>query len=337
MVKVSVVGATGYSGQELVDLLLKHPGTDISFLTARFDKETRYADVYRRFAGRTELYCKKLDVDEVSEGSDLVFLALPHTVSMQVAPQFLERGVKVVDLSADYRLNADVYASHYGIEHGDKKNISSAVYGLPEMNRKNIGGASLVANPGCYPTSVILGLMPIAKMLSELGLTVIVDSKSGASGAGRKSAVELSFTEVDGNFKSYKENAHQHIPEMESILSLAAEGEIKVNFVPHLLPVRRGILSTIYVEHKGLPPEKDLREMFQAAYGNEPFVRLMPEGVMPDIAGAAGTNFCDIGIKVARGMLIIVSVIDNLLKGASGQAVQNMNIMSGLKETDGLI
>jgi N-acetyl-gamma-glutamyl-phosphate reductase len=209
---------------------------------------------------------------------------------------------------------------------------------MPEINRSSIGKADLIANPGCYPTSVILGLLPIIKTVAGAGLNVIVDSKSGTTGAGRKSSNPLIFSDVDENFKSYKANDHQHIPEMENVLSISAGSSVKVNFVPHLLPVRRGILSTIYLEHKGLPPAEELHKIYSDRYKDEPFVRVRPlGGDMPQLLETTGTNYCDIGIKVARGMVVIVSVIDNLVKGASGQAVQNMNIMFGLDEKSGLI
>ncbi|MFC1548965.1 N-acetyl-gamma-glutamyl-phosphate reductase [Candidatus Omnitrophota bacterium] len=337
MIKVGVVGATGYTGEELVEVLLKNPEVEITSLTALVDKEEQFSDLYPKFGKKISLVCKNLDVKEVAAGSDLVFLALPHTVSMKVAPQFLEKGKKVVDLSADYRLPVDVYEEWYKAKHADTANLGKAVYGLPELNRDKIKDATLVANPGCYPTSVILGLLPVIKTVKEAGQAIIVDSKSGATGAGRKALIPLSFGEVDENFKCYKANEHQHMPEMDQILSAAAGCGVNVNFIPHLLPVRRGILSTIYVQHEGLPGEDKICRMYEERFKDEPFVRVRPLGQMPQIQDVVGTNFCDIGIKVARGMLIIVSVIDNLLKGASGQAVQNMNIMSGLDEKTGLI
>jgi N-acetyl-gamma-glutamyl-phosphate reductase len=336
MLKVGVVGCTGYSGQELVDILLDHPGVEITCLTARFDKPEIYSDVYPRFKGRTSLVCESLNVDAVCEKTDLIFTALPHTISMDVVPRFIEKGKKVIDLSADYRLSSKEYTNAYRKEHSDVENIDKAVYGLPEMNRDKIKKAFLVANPGCYPTSVILGLLPIIKEVKQAGLNIVVDSKSGASGAGRKADISLSFSEINENFKCYKPNEHQHIPEMESILSRVVKGEIQVNFIPHLLPVTRGILSSIYIEDKGVGAEAALRKKYVDYFSGEPFIRISEQNYMPGIRDVAGTNYCDIGIKIVRGMIIIVSVIDNLLKGASGQAVQNMNIMFGLDETAGL-
>ena len=337
MIKAGVVGATGYTGEELIEVLLRNPEVEITSLSRRMDNEAKFSDLYPRFAKKISLICRKLDVNDVAEKSDIVFLALPHTSSMQVAPEFLKKGKRIIDLSADYRLPADTYEKWYGTPHTDKENLGAAVYGLPELNRELIKKALLVSNPGCYPTSVILALLPIVKLLADNGLEVISDSKSGTTGAGRKAMMPLSFSEVDENFKCYKPNEHQHMPEMEHVLSTAATSAIKVNFVPHLLPLRRGILSTIYVRHEGLPSETEIHDKYVKAYSNEPFVRVRPLGQMPEIQDVAGSNFCDVGIKVAGGMLVIVSVIDNLLKGASGQAVQNMNLMFGLDEKLGLI
>ncbi|MEA3490057.1 MAG: N-acetyl-gamma-glutamyl-phosphate reductase [Candidatus Omnitrophota bacterium] len=337
MIKVGVVGATGYTGEELVGVLLKNPEVEITSLSALVDEEMKFSDLYPKFGKKIDLFCRNLEVESVSTGSDLVFLALPHTVSMKVAPEFLEKGKKVIDLSADYRLPVEMYEEWYKTRHADTGNLSSAVYGLPEINRNEIKRAQFVANPGCYPTGVILALLPIVRMLSESGLDVIVDAKSGATGAGRKASIPLSFGEVDENVKCYKPNEHQHMPEMEHVLSGVAGAEVRVNFTPHLLPVRKGILSTIYIRHKGLPEAEEIYQIYKGRYQDEPFVRLRPPGEMPQIQDVIGTNFCDIGITVVRGMLIVVSVIDNLLKGASGQAVQNMNIMYGLDERTGLI
>ncbi|MFA6636009.1 MAG: N-acetyl-gamma-glutamyl-phosphate reductase [Candidatus Omnitrophota bacterium] len=337
MVKVGVVGATGYTGEELVEVLLKNPDVEITSLSAIVDKEKPFSNMYPRFGKKISVVCGNLDVEKVSESADIVFLALPHTVSMKFAPLFLSKGKRVIDLSADYRLPEKTYKKWYATEHSDAANLEKAVYGLPELNRNSIRTARLIANPGCYPTSVILALMPIAGAIAESGLDVIADSKSGATGAGRKAAIALSFGEIDSNFKCYKANAHQHMPEMEHILSGSSGKEFKLNFTPHLVPMRRGILSTIYVKHKGLPDAESIHKLYGDKYENEPFVRVRPLGELPEIKDVSGTNFCDIGLTSAGGMLVIVSVIDNLLKGASGQAMQNMNIMCGLDEGQGLV
>ena len=338
MIKAGVVGATGYSGQELVECLYRHPEVEITSLSTRADEPTPFSSMFPKFGKKVDTICKKLDIDEVSSACDVVFLTLPHTVSMHFAPQFCEKGKKVIDLSADYRLPPDVYEEWYGTKHVDGVNLPKAVYGLPELNRDAIKASDLVANPGCYPTSVILALLPIVKLLSASGIAPIVDSKSGATGAGRKAAIPLCFSEIDENMKCYKPNAHQHMPEMEHVLSQASGGEVKVNFTPHLIPIRRGILSTIYMQAKDLPCADELHKLYSDYYGKEHFVRVMsPDSGLPQILDVAGTNFCDIGINVSGGIVTIVSVIDNLLKGASGQAVQNMNIMFGMDEKLGLL
>ncbi|MDD5634329.1 MAG: N-acetyl-gamma-glutamyl-phosphate reductase [Candidatus Omnitrophica bacterium] len=337
MVKVAVVGATGYTGEELVELLLRNPEVEITSLTGIVEKESDFSLLYPRFGKKISLICKNLDVAEVAKKSDIVFLALPHTVSMKFAPEFLKKGKKVIDLSADYRLPSDVYEKWYGTKHVDADNLKTAVYGLPELNRKNIKSAAFVANPGCFPTSVILGLLPVIKTVSQKDKAIIVDSKTGVTGAGRKGLVSLSFGELDENLRAYKVNEHQHMPEMKHILSGVSGKDIKLNFVPHLMPIRRGIFSTIYISSEGLDSAEKIYEAYKDTYKNEPFVRLRPMGSMPELSDVRGTNFCDIGIKLAGGMLVIVAVIDNLVKGASGQAVQNMNIMYGLDERLGLV
>ena len=337
MIKVGVVGATGYTGEELIEVLLKNREVEITSLSALVDEELPFSVLYPRFGKKLDIVCRNLDVDKVAEGSELVFLALPHTVSMKFAPLFLKKGKKVIDLSADYRIPEDEYLKWYGTGHLDKANLEEAVYGLPELNRSKMKEATLIANPGCYPTSVILALLPIAEEIASIGSEVIVDSKSGATGAGRKASINLSFGEVDENLKCYKANQHQHMPEMSCVLSSAVGKEVKVNFTPHLMSIKRGILSTIYIKHEGLPKAQELYKLYTGKYSQEPFVRVRPFGEFPEIKDVSGTNFCDIGITVQGGMVVIVSVIDNLLKGASGQAVQNMNIMYGLDEKEGLV
>lgn len=335
--RIGIVGATGYTGEELVDILLRNKNVEITSLSGLVDKEAPFSEMYPRFRKRTSLVCKNLNIDEVSSETDLVFLALPHTVSMKIAPEFLKKGKKVIDLSADYRLPSDVYQKWYGAAHVDTGHLAEAVYGLPELNRDKIKNADLIANPGCYPTGTILALAPIIKMVTEKKLDIIVDAKSGVTGAGRKALMPLLFGEVDEDFKCYKPNEHQHIPEMEHVLSGVASSSVKINFVPHLLPIKRGILSTIYIQHKNLPEEKEIYRIYENFYKASSFVRVHPLGQFPQIKDVAHTNFCNIGLKVARGVLVIVSVIDNLLKGAAGQAVQNMNIMLDLDERTALI
>ncbi len=336
MIKAGVLGVTGYTGKEVVKCLVRHSNIIISELASRNVESVLYSDLYPEFNGVIDIECKKINVERIAETCDVVFLALPHTVSMEYAPLFLAKGVKVIDLSADYRLDSNTYKEWYEKDHLDPDNIEKSVYGLPEINREQIKKAKLIANPGCYPTSVILGLLPIGATLGDEGVSIISDSKSGTTGAGRKADIDLSFTEVDGNLKCYKPNEHQHIPEMEQIMSGQTGKEVKVNFAPHLLSVKRGIMSTIYVSGLQEKNLKNIYEKYEDFYETEPFVRVRKKGILPQLTDVVNTNFCDIGIKTARGMVIIVSVIDNVLKGAAGQAVQNMNIMYGFDEKEGL-
>jgi len=338
MIKVGVVGATGYAGEELIALLLSHPNVRITSLTAKIDKPTVFSDLFPRFTNRIDLVCTDPDPEKISRDCDLVFLALPHTVSMGIVPQLLKKGVKVIDLSADYRLkDFKVYEKFYLAKHKDKANIAKAVYGLPELYRYKIKSASFIANPGCYPTAAILGLSPlIACGLIDTD-SVIIDAKSGVSGAGRKVAESFLFTSINEDFKAYKVNIHQHAPEIDMVLSRLHGRKLKVTFVPHLLPLTRGILETIYIRKSPTARAGNLLKLYQNFYKKEPFIRIKPEGQFPRIADVAGTNFCDIGLKDDGNKVIVISAIDNLLKGASGQAVQNMNIMYKLPEHSGLL
>jgi N-acetyl-gamma-glutamyl-phosphate reductase len=271
---------------------------------------------------------------------DLIFLALPHTVSMELAPKLLKPGKRIIDLSADYRLkDTRVYQQFYHTRHTDKVNLGRAVYGLPELNRPKIKSAVLVANPGCYPTVSILALAPLAAFRLAEPDSITIDAKSGFTGAGRKLAEGFLFAEVNEDFKAYKVGAHQHSPEIEQELSKLAAEKIKITFVPHLLPVNRGILATIYAKknQKSKIKNQKLIKIYQNFYKKEPFVRIRAEEDFPRLKDVVGTNFCDIAIKEEAGKIIIVAAIDNLLKGASGEAVQNMNIMYKFPEYTALV
>ena len=267
----------------------------------------------------------------------MVFLALPHRVSMEFVPKFLGAAKKVIDLSADYRLPAEIYAKWYGKNHTDVSNIKKAVYGLPELYRNEIRKADLIANPGCYPTSVILAIAPLIKrgLIEPSG--IIADSKSGITGAGRKAAIDLLFGEISENVRAYKIGAHQHMPEMEEVLKNLAGTGVKVLFTPHVIPIRRGILSTVYMKPKKKMSQTEVNKVYSDFYKDEFFVRFKSDGVLPEIKDVVYTNFCDIGARVTDEHIVTVSVIDNLLKGAAGQAVENMNIMYGLDEKEGLV
>lgn len=337
MLKVGVVGATGYAGEEIIKILLTHKGVSITELS-RFsaDTEEPISSIFPEFKGRIDIPCKKIDAKAIAKNVDIVFLGLPHKASMDLVPEFLKAGKIVIDLSADYRLSPDVYKTWYGVEHKDKGNLPLAVYGLPELYHDAIKKAKLIANPGCYPTSVILGIAAALKGGIIKEDHIIVDSKSGTTGAGRKPDASLLFSEVNENLKAYKVNEHQHMPEMNRILSDVAGKAISITFVPHLIPMSRGILSTIYLKLLKPLDTKKVVAIYRDFYKAKPFVRICDEGKMPQIKDVVCTNYCDIGLKVTGDDLIIVSCIDNLQKGAAGQAVQNMNIICGFPEDQGL-
>ena len=337
MLKVGVIGATGYTGEEMVKILSGHKKVNVTHLSAVIEKEEPISNIFPSLEGRIDKICKKPNTDEAAKEADLLFLALPHRVSMGLAPKLLKSGKRVIDLSADYRLDPAAYKIWYGTEHKDKEFLPRAVYGLPEIYYSAIKSAKLVANPGCYPTSVILAIAPIVSAIEIDRASIIADSKSGVTGAGRKADIALSFGEVNENLKAYKVNEHQHKPEINKILSQIAGKEIDVIFTPHLIPMNRGILSTVYLPLKKKMDTKEAVELYKGFYKGKPFVRIYGEGKFPQIRDVVATNYCDIGIKITGTMAIVVSCIDNLKKGAAGQAVQNMNIMCGFEETEGLI
>ncbi|MDD3905642.1 MAG: N-acetyl-gamma-glutamyl-phosphate reductase [Candidatus Omnitrophica bacterium] len=337
MIKVGIVGATGYAGAEAIRILLGHKDVKITELARFSDTDEPISTVFPEFKGRIDMICKKIDATEISRNVDFVFLGLPHKAAMDLVPIFIKAGKSVVDLSADYRLSPEAYKKWYGLEHKDKANLPKAVYGLPELYRDAIKKSKLIANPGCYPTSVILGTAPALKTKAIDPRYIIADSKSGTSGAGRKADLSLSFCEVNENLKAYKVNEHQHMPEMNKILFEVSGEAIDMVFTPHLIPMNRGILSTIYLRLNKKFDTKAVIDMYKDFYKGKPFVRVLDEGIFPQIKSVVMTNYCDIGIKVSGENLIVVSCIDNLTKGAAGQAVQNMNIMCGFPETEGLI
>ena len=348
MLRVGILGVRGYTGEELIRILLRHSQVKISYLTARLDRPVPIAEIFPQFKGRLDLYCDNLNLTKAVQSADLFFLALPHTSSMDVVPTLLRGGKKVIDLSADYRLDDyRLYEAWYKVKHKDKANIKKAVYGLSEINNSKIKKAGFIANPGCYPTAAILALAPLLKEKFS-PREIIIDAKSGYSGAGRRPADDPFWAELKDNFKAYKVDAHQHTPEIEQELFKMAEKKIKVTFVPHLLPIERGILETIYVKVSHQPClagrqasaiSHQLTNAYKKYYKDKPLVRIKNEGEFPCLRDVQGTSFCDIGVKVSADQktIIIISAIDNLLKGASGQAVQNMNLMCGFEETEGLL
>ncbi len=336
-INASIVGATGYTGQELIEIILGHPNIKLTGLYSTTDEPKPFGTLVPRFAKRVDLLCKKFNNPEVISKSDVIFLALPHTQAMDVVPGLLKAGKFVIDLSADYRLkDFSVYEKAYNVKHKDKANIARAVYGLPELYRERIRNAKFIANPGCYPTCAILALAPFLSAASIDLDSLIIDAKSGASGAGKKAAQESLFTEVDEDFRAYKVNVHQHMPEICQEFSRLAGEKVDITFVPHLLPLKRGILETIYLRtNKKLDTEGALA-LYSKFYRNAPFIRIKEAG-FPCIKDVSFTNYCDIGIKVFGKDIIIIAAIDNLLKGASGQAIQNLNIMMDYPETAGLV
>ncbi|MDY0290721.1 MAG: N-acetyl-gamma-glutamyl-phosphate reductase [Desulfuromonadaceae bacterium] len=338
MLKVAVVGATGYTGVELIRLLLRHPEVKITTLSSRQYADQNIAHIFPSLAGHIDTVCAELDLDALAKNADVVFTAVPHKTAMDVVPELLKRGVRVIDLSADFRLqDVDVYQQWYQA-HSCPELIQDAVYGLPELYREQIKGAKLVANPGCYPTSIAVALAPLLRRNLVVADTLILDSKSGATGAGRSAKTASLFCEVNEGFKAYAVASHRHTPEIEQVLSEVGQKEIKVNFTPHLLPLNRGILSTCYATIAEDVTSSQIAAAFQDSYANEPFIRVCPEGQLPNTAYIQGSNFVDLGwvVDTRTGRVIVISAIDNLVKGAAGQAIQNMNIMCAFAETAGL-
>jgi N-acetyl-gamma-glutamyl-phosphate reductase len=338
MVKAAIFGASGYTGQELTRLLSGHPGVKLIAVTSRRFAGQPVSEVFPSLQGLTSLKYQNATPAQISSLCDVVFLALPHGVSMNIAPEFIRKGKKVIDLSADYRLrDIKTYETWYA-KHSSAKLIKDAVYGIPELYRQKIKKTKLIANPGCYPTSIILGLAPaLKKKLIEVS-TIIADSASGVSGAGREPLTGSLFCEVDGGFKAYKVGKHRHLPEIEQELNALAGKKFAISFTPHLLPVKRGILSTIYAKLKKDITLSELHSLYSSFYAKEKFVRICPEGAYPNISSVCGSNYCDIGLAVdtRTKRVIIMIAIDNIIKGAAGQAVQNMNLMCGFKEDTGL-
>lgn len=339
MKKIAVVGASGYTGLELIRLLDNHLRVEISCVTSEQSAGKAVSEIFPSLRSRVDLILEPLDPQVIATKADIIFTALPHQSAMLVVPEFLKAGKLVIDLSADYRLHdAAVYGQWYAA-HKNPQLLQEAVYGLPELYREKISKARLVANPGCYPTSVILGLKP----LLEHGLidldNIVVNSASGVSGAGRAAKVDSLFCEVNEGFKAYAVGGkHRHIPEIEQELSILAGKNIVLTFTPHLVPMDRGILSTIYATPLNKITAADLSELYRSSYEAEPFVRTLPAGSYPSTAFVRGTNFCDLGVTLDQrsNKIIVVAAIDNLVKGASGQAVQNMNLVCGYPENEGL-
>jgi N-acetyl-gamma-glutamyl-phosphate reductase len=350
-IKVGVVGASGYSGEELVRLLIGHPLVDLAAVTSRQYAGQTLARVFPRFAHHPRargLRFTEPNCELIAKAAQVVFLALPHGVAAEFAIPLLQGGCQVIDLSADFRLASPaVYKEFYAHDHPAPDLLSKAVYGMPELHRAGIAGGTLIASPGCYPTSIILPVAPLLKAGLVHPGGIIADSLSGVSGAGRKAELDYLFVECNESVRPYGVPKHRHLSEIEQELSLVAGSPIIIQFTPHLVPISRGILTTLYLapaRHFGSEAElaglaAEIERTYQAAYGNEPFVRLLEGKALPDTKNVAGTNVIEIAwrLDARTGRLVVMSAIDNLVKGASGQAVQSMNILAGFPETAGLI
>ncbi len=336
LISVGVVGATGYTGVELLRLLAGHPGVDLRVVTSRSEAGRPVADLFPNLRGHIDLRYVAPDIDDLAE-CDVVFFATPNGVAMTMVPELLDAGVKVIDLAADFRLqDADEWEHWYKMEHACPDLLEEAVYGLPEINRELITEARLVANPGCYPTSVQLGFLPLV----EQGLVdvehLIADTKSGVSGAGRKENMATLLTEASESMKAYNVDGHRHLPEISQGLSSVSDSAVALTFVPHLTPMIRGIHATLYADL--IVEDLDLQELYEDYYIDEPFVDVLPPGHHPETRSVRGSNDCRIAVFQPQGgdVVVVTSVIDNLVKGAAGQAVQNMNIMFDFEENCGL-
>lgn len=337
--KIAIVGATGYGGAELIRLLNQHPEVEIVSLHSSSQQGTPFIESYPHLQGVINNRLEEIDPEKMAKTVDLVFLATPSGISSKLTPELVEQGLKVIDISGDLRLkNKDDYEYWYKKPAAPEKTLQAAVYGLPEWFKAEIEEATVIANPGCYPTSVLLGLAPLVQQELVVVDSIIIDAKSSVSGAGRKPSASSHFTEMNDNFKIYKVNQHQHIPEIEQTLKGWNTSIQPITFSTHLVPMTRGIMSTIYAKAKSDMTIDKLLDIYNEAYHNKPFVRVRSKGLFPSTKEVYGSNYCDIGLAYDErtGRIMIVSVIDNLVKGAAGQAIQNLNIMMGLDEKTGL-
>ncbi len=336
MIRVAIIGASGYTASEALAILVRHPEAKVTYLTALPEECGPIETIFPQLRGRISLPVEPFDMNKARELADVVLCCLPHKVSMSMIPQILQAGSKVVDFSADYRLrNIAVYEDFYKVKHTDPENLKKAAFGLPELFRKDIIGKDLVANPGCYPTCSSLGLAPLVRAGLITLDGIVVNAVSGASGAGRKPNLAFHYPEMNENYFPYGVATHRHMPEIEQILSDVAGKPVTLLFQPHVASFTRGMLASIYADPVRSISQKELDDLYAQAYRNEVFVRL--PGRPPVVTAIANTNFCDIWATVAKGKVIVFSALDNLVKGAAGQAIQNMNIIFGLKETMGLL
>ena len=344
-IRAAIVGPTGYTGFYLIDLLLRHPQAELTYLASHRDELPDIRESFPALLGRIDedlALCRPIDPSAIADAADVVFLALPHRAAMSYAPQLLDAGLRVIDLSADYRLaDAELYEKVYQTPHDDTDNLDEAVYGLPELNRDHLPGAMLVANPGCYPTAAALGIAPLLSHSLIKQSPIIINAASGTTGAGKSPSDLLHFPNQNESYLPYGLiGGHRHQPEIEQTLSLVAGKPIHALFVPHLLPIDRGILETIYLQPTDPDvTEDELFEAYEDTYADEPFVRVRES--LPNLKHVVGTNFCDISVRLTKQAgqptIVVFSTIDNMIKGASGQAIQNMNAVFDLDETTGLV
>jgi len=334
MVKVAIIGASGYTGAESIEILLRHAEAKLVYLSALPEECGKVSDMFGRFKGRCEMQVEPLDLKKLTDLADVALCCLPHKVSMGFVPKMLDAGLKVVDFSADYRLkDVAVYEKFY-VKHTDTANLAKAAFGLPELFREKIKGATLVANPGCFPTGALLAIAPLLKNGLVETDSVIVNAVTGITGAGKNPSAKFHFPNMNESFFAYGIGTHRHMPEMEQIAADIAGGDVTVLFQPHAGPFDRGILSTVYSKPKANMTNEQLAKLYKDFYAGEPFVQVC--STSPNVKDVAGTNYCHVFAAVVKGTVVCFSAIDNLVKGASGQAIQNMNIIFGLDETLGL-
>jgi N-acetyl-gamma-glutamyl-phosphate reductase len=335
-IRVAIIGPTGYTAYEAIRILLRHPHAQITVLASRRDPQPHIADIFPALRGMLDLRCEPIDPDAIAARADVALMCLPHVVAMESVPCFLGAGMKVIDLSADYRLkNAADYQTWYKHEHTDPKNLARAAFGLPEFYRAQVRSAQLVANPGCYPTASILGIAPFVKRNLVDPMDLVVSAASGVSGAGKEAKPEHHFPERNETFEAYGVGTHRHAIEIQRTLEDIGSSRLNLTFVPHLVPMHRGILATIFLKPTQPMTADQALAVLAETYKDEPFIRVRKD--LPSTKDVAHTNFCDISARIVSGKLVVLSVIDNLVKGASGQAIQNLNLQCGLPETAGLL
>ncbi|MCT4596271.1 MAG: N-acetyl-gamma-glutamyl-phosphate reductase [Vallitalea sp.] len=339
MIKAGIIGSTGYAGQELMRLLMQHPECQPQVITSKTYKNNKYENVYGNFMNITSLECIEDEIDKLANDTDVLFIALPHGIASNKISESILSKTKVIDLGADFRIkDVSTYEDWYSVAHGNPNLLKNSVYGLCELNRDKIKRSNLIGNPGCYTTCSILSLTPLLKENIIDISSIIVDAKSGVSGAGRSLNLGTHYTECNESIKAYKIASHRHTPEIEQELSNVANSKVTISFTPHLVPMNRGILITAYANLNGKYTYNNIKEIYNKYYRDEQFIRLLPEGIYPETRWVKGSNYCDINFAIDKrtGRIIIIGAIDNLIKGAAGQAVQNMNIMFGFEESTGL-